>query len=114
MCSMVIGQSKEIIGTPFKIENLEVAQYDFPNEMEWFDAVKVCANLGSNWRLPTKDELSLLYNNKDKIGGFASDYYWSSTEEGSDYAWWQDFAEGLQIFFFKDDATNVRAVRTIN
>ena len=30
MCSMVIGQSKKIIGKPIKIENLEVAQNDFP------------------------------------------------------------------------------------
>ena len=43
--------------------------------------MKACAALGGGWRLPTKDELNILYENKDKIGGFASNNYWSSTEE---------------------------------
>jgi len=74
MCSMVIGQtynSDSIIGKPIRIRNLEVAQNDFPKEMTWYDAKKACTDLGNGWRLPTKDELNLLYINKDKIGGFA-------------------------------------------
>ena len=64
MCSIVIGQtynSDSIIGKPIKIGKLEVAQNDFPKTMFWNDAVKACTDLGKGWRLPTKDELNLLY-----------------------------------------------------
>lgn len=110
MCSMVIGQSKEIIGKPIKIENLEVAQYDFLNMMKWWEAKAECAKLGNGWRLPTKDELNILYENKDKIGGFAGSY-WSSTEDYNGYAWNQNFYSGLQNFYYKIFKFKVRAVR---
>ena len=67
ICSIVIGQSKKIIGNPIKIENLEVAQHDFPNRMTGDDAKAACAKLGEGWRLPTKDELNLLYQKKIKL-----------------------------------------------
>ena len=35
---------------------------------------------GSGWRMPSKDELVLIYNNKSKLGSFNSWYYWSSTK----------------------------------
>ena len=99
MCSMVIGQtynSDSIIGTPIRIGNLEVAQNDFPKQMTWYDAKKACTDLGNGWKLPTKDELNLLYINKDKIGGFAKDDYWSSTDDEDNGAWKQNFINGSQ------------------
>ena len=33
--------------------------------MNWHDANKACNALGKGWRLPTKDELNTLYQNKD-------------------------------------------------
>jgi hypothetical protein len=108
---MVIGQSSKIIGTPIKIGKLEVAQNDFPTPMIWDDAKKACADLGSGWRLPTKDELNLMYLNEDKIGGFAYNFYWSSTELYLNVAWGQDFGNGGQYGFYKIYNFNVRAVR---
>jgi len=109
---MVIGQSKKIIGNPIKIENLEVAQYDFPKTMNWLDAKAACAKLGKGWRLPTKDELNVMYKYKDKIGGFADYYYWSSTESNNYDAWSQGFNFGLQNYgSYKGTRYNVRAVR---
>ena len=92
MCSMVIGQSKKIIGKPIKIKNLEVAQYDFPNRMNWNDAKKACTKLGKGWRLPTKNELNVMYKNKRKIGGFVRWLYWSSDENYYSFDWleWVD------------------------
>ncbi len=47
-------------------------------------AAKRCSDLElngySDWYLPSKDELNCLYINKAAVGGFASSYYWSSTE----------------------------------
>ncbi len=53
-----------------KIGNLEVMTEDL-GRMTWDDAKEACANLGDGWRLPTKDELNILYENKHKIVIFA-------------------------------------------
>jgi hypothetical protein len=96
ICSIVIGQSKKIIGKPIRLQKFEVAQHDFPESMNWYDAQEVCAKLGKGWRLPTKDELNVMYKNKDKIGGFAKDDYWSSTDDEDNGAWKQNFINGSQ------------------
>ena len=71
------GRICEII----KIENLEVAEYDFRKTMNWEDAVKACDELGRGWRLPDKDELNILLKNHYIIGNFTYWDYWSCTEE---------------------------------
>lgn len=58
------------------------------NYLEWSDANTYCNNLTlygyTDWRLPTKDELLQMYNDRSSIGGFSVfAYYWSSTSCGS-------------------------------
>ena len=67
-----------------------------------------------DWYLPSKDELNLLYIQKDVVGGFAIDYYWSSSEYNEEIAWTQYFRGGQQsINVVKDNTTfRVRAIRT--
>jgi hypothetical protein len=93
-------------------------------------AAKVCADYDdgtySDWFLPSKDELWLMYQNKNTIdvtavanggeafhsSGCAS--YWSSTEYSSDYAWMPHFASGFMDYFLKSysgSCVHVRAVR---
>jgi hypothetical protein len=48
----------------------------------------------SDWHLPSKDELYKLYLSKTLIGGFASSWYWSSTEKNIAYAEVLDFGTG--------------------
>jgi hypothetical protein len=102
--------SASIIGKPIRIGSIEVAQNDFPKFMILDDAVKACTDLGNGWRLPTKYELNLMYLNKDKIGGFANNYYWSSPFSVFN-AWIQSFGNGGQIYYGKSRNCNVRAVR---
>ena len=102
---------KNIIGKPFKLGNIEVAQYDFPEVMDWDDAKKACEALGQGWRLPDQDELELLFQKKDKIGGFAGNFYWSSYEFGRNGAWYQSFGLGSQRNDDKVEKHYVRAVR---
>lgn len=98
------------VGATVRIGRLEVMTKDL-GEMEWKEAKKACAALGGGWRLPTKDELNDLYENKDKIGGFATNNYWSSTEEDYFIAWKQNFGIGFQKFEHKIRTYYVRAVR---
>jgi hypothetical protein len=82
-------------------------------KMTWEEAKKACASLGKGWRLPTRVELLLMYENKDVVGGFADNYYWSSTEANNYTAWIQYFGNGVQYNYNKDNEDNVRAVKTI-
>ena len=103
-----------IIGTPIKIHNLEIAEFDFPNEMTWDEGVKACIELGEGWILPSKKELNILFKNKDSIGGFNSLDYWN-LEEGvnKDLAWYQNFFEGKKIATFKYLKCRIRAIKII-
>ena len=91
------------------VNGLEVS--DNLGIMNWYDAKIYCKKLGAGWRLPTKDELNMLYENKEEIGGFASNYYWSSTEVDYNYAWIQNFFNGYQSNNNKNYYNYVRAVR---
>mgnify|MGYP003626912765 CR=1 FL=1 len=82
-------------------------------KMNWDAAMKACADLGDGWRLPTRLELLIMYDNKDEIGGFANSYYWSSTEDDYDDAWTQYFSNGFQYYLTKNATNYVRAVRDI-
>ena len=81
--------------------------------MNWHEAKIACKKLGPGWRLPTKDELNMLYENKEEIGGFVNNYYWSSTENDNNNAWKQSFANGLQNIGSKGNSNYGRAVRDI-
>jgi hypothetical protein len=80
-------------------------------------AARLCGDLVlggySDWYLPSKDELNQLYINRVAIGGFAFNYYWSSTEVGGYVAWAQTFGSGYQggSDKFFNDYSIVRAVR---
>jgi hypothetical protein len=84
----------------------------------WDDAKKKCEELKLNgyddWQLPNKDELNIMFLNKEKISGFANSSYWSSTECYSDYSYagCQDFEFGYQYDCSDKGIHNfVRAVR---
>ena len=104
---------------PSKIETcyvidgyLQVASEDCEGQWSWFGATDLCRNLGGGLRLPTKEELNLMYLHKDKIGGFSKYAYWSSTSSSDKYAWMQ--YNGKQNFTNKGyQSLYVRAVRSI-
>jgi hypothetical protein len=86
-------------------------------------AADICANLTlggySDWFLPSKDELNEMYENIGQgnalglgnIGGFATNFYWSSSEYSSNHAWRQHFNLGNQTYYFKVNTYGVRAIR---
>jgi hypothetical protein len=87
-------------------------------------AAQICNNLSfatySDWYLPSIYELNLMYMNigpgaaspNINIGNFASNYYWSSTEEDNNQAWYQLFILGGQFTGSKNISYSVRAIRS--
>jgi hypothetical protein len=66
----------------------------------------------NDWYLPSKDELNELYLVRTTVGGFKLDYYWSSSANGSDFAWGQTFNDsGRQNSLDKPEGNFVRPVR---
>ncbi len=66
---------------------------------------------GVSWFLPSKDELNQLYTQRTVVGGFAEDWYYSSSQGGATTAWRQYFGEDEQVAGNKSDDYNVRPVR---
>ena len=83
-------------------------------EHNWEDAKKLCKDLGDEWRLPTREELHLMWVNRESIGGFAAAFYWSSSEDFNFIAWVQYFDVGSQNLNYKYDTNYVRAVRALS
>ena len=85
-------------------------------------AARICYDLVlggySDWYLPSKDELNLLYVNlcAKGLGSFVTTppyaYYWSSSETSLYYAWRATFSNGSQYASTKGQPFNVRAVRS--
>ncbi len=65
-----------------------------------------------DWYLPSKQELNLLYLQKEMIGGFSPFAYWSSTEYDENFAWFQNFSNGKQIKSDKITSYGIRPIRS--
>jgi len=81
-------------------------------------AAQVCASktvtvggtVFNDWFLPNLVELNEMYKAKGQTGIPTSGWFWSSSQDGYD-AWFQDFNNGGQNTYYKDNYCNVRAVR---
>lgn len=78
-----------------------VYKHDIEKECDWWDGKKACEDIFC--RMPTSKELSIICENKEKInklmvehGGelLKEEWYWSSSEYGSNDAWYQYFSNG--------------------
>ena len=81
-------------------------------------AAAYCADLTSggqsDWYLPSSGEMSLVYNVVHLqlgVGGFASDNYWNSSEDGANVGWTQSFYYGFQSNSTKSTTYRLRPVR---
>jgi len=89
----------------------------------YYTAAQVCVSLAlggfTDWYLPAKDELNVLYTEQAAIGGFSAANYWSSTEDPWDpfgpgwthTAWVQFFNGGSQVRTNKTNGYRMRCVR---
>ncbi|MDR1836977.1 MAG: DUF1566 domain-containing protein [Treponema sp.] len=88
----------------------------------WTDAMQTAQNYKgggfTDWSLPDRGELSLMYQNLHikGLGGFSANNYWSSAEYSvnSSYAWYENFSSGSQDNTYKSNSYRVRAVRSFS
>ena len=113
------GENVEVTYLPYVIipnSNLMVQKEDL-GEMRWSDANIACNNsvVGgfSDWRLPTLDELSLIYQNKQYIGNLRNSYYWSGQSKYSSWYYILNISNGHSGINDLVHVSYVRAVRTV-
>jgi len=106
------------------IDNLMVQSEDLGTAYR-DDAISLCNNSRvagfTDWRLPTKDELAMIYNARSEIPDLKSSKYWSSSVYtklnggivGGYYYYYLDFSNGSTGYNNKSYLYNVRAVRTV-
>lgn len=78
-------------------------------------AAHVCNNLVrdgySDWFLPSLGDLTKIYENRELLGTFSADYYWTSSENASIYAYYRHFGTGAANITGKTALFRVRPVR---
>jgi hypothetical protein len=80
-------------------------------------AARLDAHGHNDWRVPTKAELNVLFNNRAAIGGFdvtgsyPAGWYWSASPDNRWGAWDQRFSDGYQNYSHKGNHASVRCVR---
>jgi len=94
---------------------------DAPLTMTFNKAKEYASQLDAHghqdWRVPTKDELNVLFNNRAAIGGFnltgsnPAGWYWSASQTYVWLAWDQRFSDGYQFNLIKDGHSSLRCVR---
>jgi S1-C subfamily serine protease len=95
-----------------------IINFDFKYYSDYYCAAVKCyqCRIGGydDWYLPSVDELSLMYSNRDQIGGFLLGDYCSSTEFGNKDAYCIHFRPSRRTVFYynkRDELYNVRCIR---
>jgi len=97
--------SKEEAEQIVDISNL---QWGKTFKSDWNSAESNCP---SGWRLPTIQELYTAY--VQKVSGFKTSMYWSSSSKNSEAAWYFGFIGENTYSSYKTANYNVRCVREI-
>jgi len=104
---------KKIYTTP----NDAPLTYTFKEVAQYAEQLNAQNFLGhDDWRVPTKDELNVLFNNRAVIGGFDESgsypdgWYWTSSPYNKFFGWAQRFSDGKQEYG-RDGFTSLRCGR---
>ena len=81
-----------------------------------YGAIQIAADYVNNgktdWFLPSKEELDPMYTNRHALGGFTTDWYWSSSDANAYYASDPGLDYGSQTNYFMPTHNRVRPVRS--
>jgi hypothetical protein len=91
----------------------QTSPYRIEEEAQYASTLKVHGH--ADYRVPTREELNVLYQNKDKgalKGTFNDQIYRSSSVLNNNYAWCQSFSNGDQAAHSNGIGFYVRCVRS--
>ncbi|MEN8797886.1 MAG: hypothetical protein ABF293_01480, partial [Flavobacteriaceae bacterium] len=99
----------------------KIAHLDDAGPMTWQDAANIHEQLGEGWRLPTFDELSLMYQTigqgATNSGEFTGGLYWSATDYDEYQARLIRFSDGNTSYHYNKNVEHrkfkVRAIRDL-
>ncbi len=98
---------------------LITTEYDIDKSANWAEAQTLCTDYAANgytdWQLPTKNDLELLYAGAQNNTGitYTSTLYWSSTEASATQVYTKSFGTGTNFTTSKTTSIyNVRPVRS--
>ena len=102
-------------------KKIQIAENDLEIGVNWNEAKKACNKLGKGWRLPTIEELKIMYNDVYLNGLKVGDplkynfnwVYWSISEFDADHAWAYFFDEDYAHENPKEYKFSLRAVRDL-
>jgi hypothetical protein len=111
-----VEDKKFILTSPITGKNIEIAEFDIPVMLDWFNANKSCQDLGEGWRLPHLRELEIMrkelhLKNKGNFSDIAA--YWSGTERDGNWAWFYNIRNGINGVNPKVNGLYVRAVKDL-
>ena len=112
----ISGADGESIGTGYQ-NTLDIVSECSETPIAASEALAYESEGYSDWYLPSKDELIEMYNTigngspEGDIGGFGNTWYWSSSENDSNFAWGVYFDNGHTNFANKYNASRVRVIR---
>jgi hypothetical protein len=96
---------------------LMVQKKDLSTGCTWSIAKELCDNSSvgefPDWRIPTLAELTILYENRNMIGGFSNTWYWSSTEKSASSYYVLNFNNNQTSSYETTQSFHIRAVRTL-
>lgn len=100
----------------------KIAHTEDAGPMTWMNAIKIHEVLGEGWRLPSFDELAIMYRNigqgADNKGEFADGLYWSATAYDDYQARLLRFRDGNTTYHYNKELEHrkylVRAIREFN
>ena len=116
----IVGADGTAIGTGYQ-NTMDIVNQECETEDGGITAAQVSIDFEnggySDWYLPSSDELVEMYNTignagaEGNIGGFENNWYWPSSEHGSNTAWGVYFGNGGLSFNSKDFTFKVRVIR---
>ena len=100
---------------------VKIAHFEDAGPMPWQNAVKIHEQLGVGWRLPSLDELILMYQTigqgANNTGEFTDELYWSATPYDENQARLLRFWDGNTSFHYNKHVDHrrfkVRAIRDL-
>ena len=78
-------------------------------------AIINCDSKGKGWYMPSINELNALYQNRDILGGFSNERYWTAQSTANDMmSYVFDFSTGTYTYTYRTELYKVRCLRVFD